>query len=57
MNIGNTKLYWWSDWKGEEVGYDTPFVGLYSLKDFPEIYIYIDTATGKILEAWAETEN
>lgn len=52
------KLHWSSDWNGDEVGYDDiPVVGLYSIADFPEVHVYIDTETGKILEAWAMNDD
>lgn len=32
-------------------------VGLYSIIDFPEINLYIDTENGKILEVWLDEED
>lgn len=50
-------LHWWSDWNGYEVGYpEIDVVGLYCLRDFPEIQIYIDAAEGRILEVWLEDD-
>lgn len=51
-------LHWSSDWNGDEVGYDDiPVVGLYSFKG-TEIYVYLNTEDGTILEIWdAEEED
>ena len=52
-----SKLHWYSDWNGDEVGYDEVLVvGLYSLIDFPEINMYIDTENGRILEVWLDED-
>lgn len=43
---------WQSDWNGYEVGFDDlPVVGLYSMNNYP-IDVYIDSETGRIIEAW-----
>lgn len=47
--------YWSSDWNGDELGMDEILViGLYTVKETPEISYYIDTETGIILDAWVE---
>lgn len=47
--------YWSSDWNGDELGMDEILViGLYTVKENPEISYYIDTETGIILDAWVE---
>jgi hypothetical protein len=51
------ELIWSSDWNGDEVGYpEVEVVGLYSLKAYPYIYMYIDTENNRILEAWYSEE-
>lgn len=53
-----SKLVWQSDWNGEEVGYDAvSVVGLYTLKGFPEMNVYIDVEKGIILEAFLDYED
>ena len=54
--IGDTAeycdLHWSSDWNGDECGYDDiDVVGLYSFKG-TEIYMYLDTENGTILDMW-----
>ena len=52
-------LGWQSDWNGYEVGYQhIDIVGLYSLtlEDDQVVYMYINTGTGTILEAWLADE-
>lgn len=52
-----SKLHWWSDWSGDEIGYDEALVvGLYSLIDFPEIHMYIDVDNDVIIDVWVEEE-
>lgn len=56
--IDYRELHWWSDWDGEEVGYDNvPVVGLYAVKSVPQINMYIDTETGRVLEIWIEQDD
>lgn len=51
-------LIWSSDWDGYKVGYDNiNTVGLYRLKDIPEIAMYIDIDNFKILEVWVDDED
>ena len=46
-------LHWWSDWCGDETGHDdVPVIGLYALKDFPNIEVYIDVENERVVEAW-----
>lgn len=46
-------LHWWSDWCGDEVGYDDVLVvGLYAIKDFSQVAIYVNTDEQNILEVW-----
>ncbi|MCM3387203.1 hypothetical protein M3649_03540 [Ureibacillus chungkukjangi] len=58
-----SKLHWQSDWMKSEVygdqyeGVDDTVVGYYTLVDFPEINLYIDTEEGKILEVWLSEED
>ena len=50
-----THIHWYCDYKGYEVDYnDIEIVGLYCLNDIPEIYMYIDTETFKILKVWID---
>ena len=50
-------LIWSSDWAGYKVGYDNiNTVGLYRLKDIPEIWLYLDVDNFKILEVWLESD-
>lgn len=54
-----SKLHWHSDWKYSEVYgevEDDIALGLYSIKDFPEIRMYIDTENQKIIDAWLVEE-
>lgn len=57
-DVSYADLHWSSDWNGDEVGYDDiPVVGLYSFKG-TEIYVYLNTEDGTILEIWdAEEED
>lgn len=57
-DVSYVDLHWSSDWNGYEVGYDDiPVVGLYSFKG-TEIYVYLNTEDGTILEIWdAEDED
>lgn len=57
------ELNWSSDWMYSEImGLDYGeveddfAVGLYSLKSFPDVYMYINTETGKVLEVWLEDD-
>lgn len=51
------KLHWHSDWNGYEVGYDdVSVVGLYSIRDFPELSAYVDTENEVFLEVWLNEE-
>lgn len=50
-------FHWYSDWNGYEVGYpEYDVIGLYSLPD-TDIYMYVDTASGYIVEVWHEDED
>lgn len=50
-------LRWESDWSGDEVGFDDVcVVGCYT-DDEENITYYIDTETGKILQAWHNDED
>ena len=52
--VDYTEDHWWSDWNGDEVGFDdVNVVGLYSIPDSPISY-YVDTENGYVLDAWAE---
>jgi hypothetical protein len=49
---------WSSDWNGYEVGFpDVLVVGLYSLKENPNRYFYIDMETRDILDEWEITDD
>lgn len=49
-------VHWSSDWNGYEVGYpEIPVVGLYSFPN-TEIYMYLNTEDGTILELWESGE-
>lgn len=49
-------LAWSSDWNGEEVGYDeVEVVGLYSFLG-TDVFVYLDTEDGTILDIWEEVE-
>lgn len=55
-------LHWQSDWMKSEIygeefeGEDDTVIGYYTLKDFPEVNLYIDTEEGKIIEVWLDEE-
>lgn len=57
-----SKLHWWSDFLYSETHdrrvseEDDRTVGLYTMKDFPEIRLYIDIENDKVLEVWLENE-
>lgn len=55
-----SKLHWYSDWMYSEIYGESEeedrVIGMYSIADFPEINLYIDTENGKILEAWLEDD-
>lgn len=54
--VDYTEDHWWSDWNGDEVGFDNVnVVGLYSVPDSPISY-YVDTENGYVLDAWAEVD-
>ena len=54
--VDYTEDHWWSDWNGDEVGFDdVNVVGLYSIPDSPIAY-YVDTENGYVLDAWAEVD-
>ena len=54
--VDYTEDHWWSDWNGDEVGFDdVNVVGLYSIPDSPISY-YVDTENGYVLDAWAEVD-
>lgn len=54
---GYAAIHWSSDWGGDEVGYDDiPVVGLYSIPG-EEIYMYINSEDGTILEMWEVGED
>jgi len=48
------RLHWWSDWNGDEVGYDHILVvGLYGFEYKGKEYgVYIDVETMKALEVF-----
>ena len=49
--VDYSKLYWSSDWCGEELGYeDISVVGLYLDPTEEEVYYYIDIEKGRVLE-------
>lgn len=51
-----TRWHWYSDWNGDEVGYDhLNVVGLYGIAE--NVMAYIDTETGAILEHWYDNED
>lgn len=56
-----SKLHWSGDWMHSEVygesDQEDVVVGLYTIIDFPEINLYIDTENGKILEVWLDEED
>ncbi|MEX5935956.1 hypothetical protein [Mammaliicoccus sciuri] len=57
IKVGDIREYyhdhWSSDWNGDEVGYDDiSVVGLYVVKDSPDIHYYVNTETGEVLEVW-----
>lgn len=53
----NQEFLWSSDWDGEDVGYPNSLVvGLYSAKENPNHFFYIDMESLDILEEW-EIEN
>ena len=55
--VDYTEDHWWSDWNGDEVGFDdVNVVGLYSIPDSPISY-YVDTENGYVLDAWAEVDD
>jgi hypothetical protein len=48
---------WESDYNGDEVGHnDVSVVGQYTLIDYPEINVYVDTEKGVIIEIWVSKE-
>lgn len=54
--VGYEKIAWSSDWNGYEVGYsDIPVVGLYSFAG-TEVYMYINSEDGSILEMWSSDD-
>lgn len=56
MQTWMTKWHWYSDWNGDEVGYDElNVVGLYGIAE--NVMAYIDTETGHILEHWYDDED
>ena len=49
----NKDFLWSSDWDGEDVGYpDSLVVGLYSMRENPNQFLYIDMESLDILEEW-----
>lgn len=51
------KLHWHSDWTysevyGKESEYGDIALGLYSIKDFPDIHMYIDTENEEVIDVW-----
>lgn len=49
--------HWLSDWNGDEVGFDEiQIVGMYSVKEKPDIQYYVDTETGIVLKWWVEED-
>ena len=54
--VDYTEDHWWSDWNGDEVGFDNVnVVGLYSVPDSTISY-YVDIENGYVLDAWAEVD-
>jgi hypothetical protein len=49
----NQEFLWSSDWMGDEVGFpESEVVGLYSSRENPNQYFYIDMESLDILEEW-----
>lgn len=61
-DIDYSKLHWVGDFMyseiiGEPYEIENDYVvGIYSIKDFPEISVYIDTEKGKILDVWLDDD-
>lgn len=52
-----SKLHWCSDCYGEDIGNnEIEVVGLYILKDFPNIRMYIDIDREEIIKVWLEND-
>jgi len=54
-----SNLHWIGDFMSDEIygeGVDDFVVGIYNLKDFPEITLYINTEEGKIIEVFLDEE-
>lgn len=61
IHVGDNRNYnndnWLSDWNGDEVGFDeAQIVGMYSVKEKPDIQYYVDTETGIVLKWWVEED-
>jgi len=61
IHVGDKRDYnndhWLSDWNGDEVGFDEiQIVGMYSVKEKPDIQYYVDTETGIVLK-WCVEED
>lgn len=55
--INYNNLYWWSDWDYSDLGFDGEgVIGLYQLKDYPEVKMYIDNDKNKILDVWLDND-
>ena len=61
-DIDYSQLHWNCDYMYSEIYDDTVseeddvVVGLYALKDIPQINMYIDMNRNKVLEVWTEYE-
>lgn len=59
IKLDYNKLHWYSDWMYSELfggvdESDDVVVGLYAIKDFPNIHMYIDMENQKIIDAWID---
>lgn len=61
-----TLLHWQSDWALNEIlGIDyeeiseeeNHVIGYYTLVDYPEVNLYINQETGKVIEVWLSEED
>jgi hypothetical protein len=54
-----SKLHWQSDFMSDEIygeGVDEFVVGIYTLRDFPQITLYINTEIGKVIEVFLDED-
>ena len=52
-----SKLHWQNDFMSDEIygeGIEEFVVGVYTLKDFPEITVYINTEIGEIIDVFLD---